>query len=178
MAFRRGDVVLIPFPFTDLSASKTRPAVVVSSEVYHQHRSELLLAYVSSQVAKVDPEIDCLLSNWQVAGLLKPSFVRPKIAAIEPELVVYTIGKLLPNDMAQVDSSLRRAMGLSQTVLGDIITDVNLSTQSVDLLQAAAERLITVLMAVSGEQAQGVGIDKLRRLFSAPGKQQDEVGLP
>ncbi len=32
MAFQRGDVVLIPFPYTDLSASKTRPAVVVSSD--------------------------------------------------------------------------------------------------------------------------------------------------
>ena len=32
MAFQRGDVVLIPFPYTDLSTSKTRPAVVVSSE--------------------------------------------------------------------------------------------------------------------------------------------------
>jgi mRNA interferase MazF len=51
MAFRRGDVVLIPFPYTDLSASKTRPAVVVSSEIYHTARSEVLLAYVSSQVS-------------------------------------------------------------------------------------------------------------------------------
>ena len=37
MAFRRGDVVLIPFPYTDLSAAKTRPAVLVSSEAYHLH---------------------------------------------------------------------------------------------------------------------------------------------
>lgn len=34
MAFQRGDVVLIPFPFTDLTATKTRPAVVVSSPAY------------------------------------------------------------------------------------------------------------------------------------------------
>ncbi|MEA3397813.1 MAG: type II toxin-antitoxin system PemK/MazF family toxin [Chloroflexota bacterium] len=34
MAFQRGDVVLIPFPYTDLSASKTRPVVVVSSDIY------------------------------------------------------------------------------------------------------------------------------------------------
>lgn len=51
MAFQRGDVVLIPFPFTDLTATKTRPAVVVSCATYHNVRSELLLAYVSSQTA-------------------------------------------------------------------------------------------------------------------------------
>lgn len=45
MAFQRGDIVLIPFPFTDLTATKTRPAIVVSGAVYHSVRSELLLAY-------------------------------------------------------------------------------------------------------------------------------------
>ncbi len=51
---QRGDVVLIPFPFTDLTTTKTRPAVVVSSQLYHQVRSELLLVYVSSQVSKAN----------------------------------------------------------------------------------------------------------------------------
>lgn len=83
MAFRRGDVVLIPFPYTDLSAAKTRPAVVVSSEAYHAARPELLLAYVSSQLSQADPTIDYVLADWKSAGLLKPSFVRAKVAAVE-----------------------------------------------------------------------------------------------
>jgi mRNA interferase MazF len=78
MAFRRGDVVLIPFPFTDLSAAKTRAAVVVSSDLYHQARPELLLAYVSSQVSKAHPTLDYLLLDWTAADLVRPSFVRPK----------------------------------------------------------------------------------------------------
>lgn len=92
MTYQRGDVVLIPFPFTDLTATKTRPAVVISSSSYHQARPELLLAYVSSQVAKADQSIDYVLSDWKAAGLLKPSFVRPKIAAVEPQLIVHRIG--------------------------------------------------------------------------------------
>lgn len=48
MTFQRGDVVLIPFPFTDLTATKTRPAIVVSSAAYQRTRPDLLLAYVSS----------------------------------------------------------------------------------------------------------------------------------
>lgn len=64
MEFRRGDVVLIPFPYTDLSASKTRPAVVVSSDTYHATRSELLLAYVSSRTSQANPTIDYVLADW------------------------------------------------------------------------------------------------------------------
>ena len=84
MAYQRGEVVLLPFPFTDLSATKTRPAVVVSSEIYHRVRSELLLAYVSSQVTKAHRDLDHILVDWALVGLPKPSFVRPKLAAIEP----------------------------------------------------------------------------------------------
>ena len=64
MAYNRGDVVLIPFPFSDLSAAKTRPAVIVSSPVYHRVRPKLLLAYVSSQVTKADPVLDRVLADW------------------------------------------------------------------------------------------------------------------
>ena len=35
MTFRRGDVVLVPFPFSDFSTTKVRPAVVVSGALYH-----------------------------------------------------------------------------------------------------------------------------------------------
>jgi len=63
MAFKKGEVVLIPFPYTDLSASKTRPAVIVSSDNYHTVRSELLLAYVSSHVAKANPILDYILAE-------------------------------------------------------------------------------------------------------------------
>ena len=109
---QRGDIVLIPFPFTDLTATKTRPAVVVSSQLYHQVRSELLLAYVSSQVSKANAQIDYLLTDWAAAGLPKPSFVRPKLAAIEPSLIVYHVGHLSADDLRAVDDCLRQAMAL------------------------------------------------------------------
>lgn len=110
--YERGDVVLIPFPFTDLSAVKTRPAIVISSPLYWRIRAEYLLAYVSSQVSKADPELDYTLADWESAGLLKPSFARPKIAAIEPSLVVYHVGKLSTRDLSAIDTCLRQAMSL------------------------------------------------------------------
>lgn len=112
MAFRRGDVVLIPFPYTDLSATKTRPAVVISSEIYHSVRSEMLLAYLSSRIVTADVRLDYVLLDWKDAGLLKPTFMRPKIAAIEPALVVYHAGALTKRDLAGVDERLHRALGI------------------------------------------------------------------
>lgn len=44
-----GDVVLVPFPFTDLTTIKKRPAVVVSSADYQRERSDLILIAVTSQ---------------------------------------------------------------------------------------------------------------------------------
>ena len=45
-----GDVVLVPFPFTDQSGSKKRPAVIVSSAAYNQQRPDLVLMGITSQV--------------------------------------------------------------------------------------------------------------------------------
>lgn len=112
MTLRRGDLVLIPFPYTDHSATKTRPAVIVSSDLYHQVHSEFLLAYVSSQLTQADSRLDYVLLDWESAGLLKPSFVRPKIAAIDPALVVHRIGELSSRDQAALDHCLRRALAL------------------------------------------------------------------
>ena len=44
-----GDIVLVPFPFTDQSTSKKRPAVVVSSFEYNKNRQDLVLMAVTSQ---------------------------------------------------------------------------------------------------------------------------------
>jgi len=108
----RGDVVLIPFPFTDFSALKTRPAVIVSSNHYHQMRPEILIAYVSSQISIATPPFDCILQDWQTTGLLKPSFVRPKIAAIDPSFIVHHIGPLSLHDLTQVNQVLKLALAI------------------------------------------------------------------
>ncbi len=166
MAFRRGDVVLIPFPYTDLSASKTRPAVVVSSDIYHTRRSELLLAYVSSRISQVDPAIDYVLTDWEDAGLLKPSYVRPKVAAIEPTLIVHCVGALSNRDLLEVDSCLRRALGLIETALDDVLAEMDLTTQPVATVQALAEKSVAATVAYASAGKSRVDLDRLRQLLS------------
>lgn len=165
MTFQRGDVVLIPFPYTDLSASKTRPAVVVSSDIYHAARSEILLAYVSSRVSKADPRVDYVLDDWAAARLLKPSFVRPKVAAIEPTLIVHRVGELSDRDLLEVDRCLRRAMALTETALADVLAEVDLMGQPAATVQALAEKSVAAAVSFASAGALGADLGRLRELL-------------
>jgi mRNA interferase MazF len=52
MRYQFGDVVLVPFPFTDQSTAKQRPGVIVSSTAYHEARRDLILMAVRQSVQK------------------------------------------------------------------------------------------------------------------------------
>lgn len=108
----RGDVVLIPFPFSDLSARKTRPAVIVNSAEFNGVQGELLLAYLTSNIAKVHPTLDYILVDWQATKLLKPTLFKPRIAVVQESLVRFKIGELSARDVEAVNQCLRRALGL------------------------------------------------------------------
>jgi len=110
MAYAKGDVVLVPFPFTDLSASRVRPAVVVSSEEYGAHSNDLIVAMVTSQ-PQTGPT-DCSLQDWEEAGLLHQSWVRAKLATLEQGLIQFSPGRLSHRDVGAVEQRLERALGL------------------------------------------------------------------
>ncbi|MBI4675327.1 MAG: type II toxin-antitoxin system PemK/MazF family toxin [Chloroflexi bacterium] len=112
MAWTRGDVVLIPFPFSDLNASKTRPTVIVSVPEFQAIHGELLLAYLTSNVAQPHPTLDYILADWQATGLLKPTVMKPRLAVVHESLVKFKIGTLSQRDLEKVDECLRRALGL------------------------------------------------------------------
>ncbi|MDQ3564189.1 MAG: type II toxin-antitoxin system PemK/MazF family toxin, partial [Pseudomonadota bacterium] len=87
-----GDIVLVPFPFTDQSAAKQRPAVVVSSGAYQQTTPDVILMAVTSQVRTIAGLGEVVVQDWQAAGLLKPSIIKPVITTIQRTLVRKTLG--------------------------------------------------------------------------------------
>jgi mRNA interferase MazF len=66
--YKQGDILLLPFPFTDLSGKKQRPAVVVSGNSYNKAHPDLILAPITSQFNHNPDEIEP--DHWQKAGLL------------------------------------------------------------------------------------------------------------
>ncbi len=86
--YKFGDVVLVSFPFTNLKATKKRPAVIISSQSYQQERPDVILMAITSQIRKPLTIGECILQDWQQAGLLKPSLLKPLIATLEQEQIV------------------------------------------------------------------------------------------
>jgi mRNA interferase MazF len=110
MAFQRSDVVLVPFPFTDLSAKRARPAVVVSVPEYERTTDDVIVAQITSRYHSFPT--DYALQDWQSAGLLKPSIVRAKLATINASLVQLRIGQLSNRGLEEVNKRLKLALGL------------------------------------------------------------------
>ena len=107
MPFEFGDVVLVPFPFTDQSAAKQRPAVIVSARAYNLARPDLVMMAVTSQLRPTPALGEVWLRHWQAAGLLKASAVKPVLATLEQGLVIRKLGALATEDQ----DALRRAIG-------------------------------------------------------------------
>jgi mRNA interferase MazF len=64
-SYNFGDVVLVPFPFTDQSGAKKRPAVVVSSTAYNVARLDLILMAVTSQAQSARAVGEMIITAWQ-----------------------------------------------------------------------------------------------------------------
>ncbi len=110
-AYEFGDVVLVPMPFTDLSATKKRPAVVISSDAYHRSRPDVMVMAITSQVFGPPSFGETTVIRWKLAGLLKPSLIKPVIATLEGGLILRKLGRLAPPDRLMVKSALRAILG-------------------------------------------------------------------
>lgn len=106
-----GDLVLVPFPFTDQSATKRRPAVVVSSSAYHRARPDLLIMAVTSQQPSTLSVGEVQVQDWRGAGLLKPSVLKPVLTTIDPVLVLKKLGRLASADQAALRQALTTILG-------------------------------------------------------------------
>ena len=111
--FHKGDVVLVPFDFTDRSGSKWRPAVVVSSNRYNAETPDVLVASITGNTRALRHPGDHPLSEWRAAGLVTPSLAQTKIATIENRLVGRKLGTLASTDLASLESGLREAFGFA-----------------------------------------------------------------
>jgi len=107
-----GDVVLVPFPFTNQAASKRRPAVVVSSKSYNEQRRDVILMALTSQVLRAAGAIgEVLLDDWKGAGLPKPSLVKAVVATVEQPLILRKLGSLQDSDLRSLRLAIQQIIG-------------------------------------------------------------------
>lgn len=111
----RGDVVLVPFPFTDLSASKLRPAIVLWVD---SSFADLTLAFVTSRqivpVASTEVAVMPTHPEYALTGLGVPSKIRAaRIATVSRSILRRWLGRLGPLLLADVDRALIVGLGIN-----------------------------------------------------------------
>jgi mRNA interferase MazF len=106
-----GAVVLVAFPFSDQSATKQRPAVVISSAAYQRERPDLIILAITSQVRTTHAFGESTVHDWQAAGLVKPSALKPLVTTIETRLVRKVLGTLSTNDQQRLKEIIAATIG-------------------------------------------------------------------
>jgi mRNA interferase MazF len=98
-SYKPGDVVVVPFPFSDRDASKRRPALVCSSATFNNRSQHLVLAMITTASHNAWPG-DASIRDLASTGLPAPSIVRWKLFTLDASLVLRTVGELSDRDRA------------------------------------------------------------------------------
>jgi mRNA interferase MazF len=106
--YSKNSVILVRYPFSDLSAIKVRPAVIVNSDSSSQ---DYLIVPLTSRTDSLFPG-EFLLTDWEVAQLNVPTAVKRGIYTVEQSLIIKLIGKLSTEDIQTLEASLRLWLGL------------------------------------------------------------------
>ena len=104
-----GEVVTADF--VGATGVKRRPAVVVTSSLYHQHRPDIVLGVLTTQIDSATTPLDYVLQDWAAAGLRQPSAFRAYFSMAERS-DVKVIGRLSDRDWAEIQERLKRAFGV------------------------------------------------------------------
>lgn len=104
--YKCGDIVLVPFPFTDLSSSKRRPALVISPDAFNDRMEDVVVAAITSQLtsehAVTIDQSDCvngMLPRVSVVKLAKvftihSTLVIKKLCALREEKLAAILGEV------------------------------------------------------------------------------------
>ena len=101
--YSKNSVILVRYPFSDLSAIKVRPAVIVSSDSSSQ---DYLIVPLTSRINSLFPG-EFILTDWQTARLNVPTAVKRGIYTVEQSLIIKLIGELSTEDIQTLEASLR-----------------------------------------------------------------------
>ncbi|MCK4417002.1 MAG: type II toxin-antitoxin system PemK/MazF family toxin [Candidatus Latescibacteria bacterium] len=111
----KGTIVLTPFPFSDLSTVKRRPAVIVSSS--EKSGDDVVVAFISSRMDRSIKETDYILDidhpDFKDTGLKRRSvFKMDKLVTVERRILIGEIGRVSHSILQELDKRLRMTFDL------------------------------------------------------------------
>ncbi|MBL7178127.1 MAG: type II toxin-antitoxin system PemK/MazF family toxin [Desulfobacteraceae bacterium] len=97
--FVKGDVVVVPFPFSDLSQSKRRPALIIAS----LEGDDAILCQITSKTIKDSYAISIDGTDFTSGSLRQQSNVRPnRLFTADSHIILYRVGSIKKEKMAQL----------------------------------------------------------------------------
>ncbi len=101
--FVKGDVVVIPFPFSDLTGAKRRPALVIAN----LKGNDLILCQITSKNVKDEYAIEITEKDFEEGSLREVSNIRPnKIFTADESIILYKVGKLKREKIKEIISAI------------------------------------------------------------------------
>lgn len=101
--FVKGDVIVLPFPFSDLSASKKRPALILSNLV----GDDIIICQITSEARFDDYSVLLADENFKKGSLNQKSNIRPnKLFTADKSIVLYKVGSLKENKIKEVTEKM------------------------------------------------------------------------
>ena len=101
--FVKGDIVVVPFPFSNLTQSKRRPALVIAN----LHGNDIILCQITSQNVSDTYSISLTDNDLQAGSLKKASNIRPnRIFTADNRIILYKIGGIKKTKMEEVINTL------------------------------------------------------------------------
>lgn len=105
-SYKRGDIVLVSFIFSNETGAKQRPALIVSADTYNNARQEIIISAITGRTDRILTG-DYLVKHWKAAGLLAPSVVTGIVRTIKQSMIVRKLGTISSSDLKEIDKNLR-----------------------------------------------------------------------
>jgi mRNA interferase MazF len=107
--YKKGTVILVPFPFTDLSGNKVRPALIISKE---KIGVDVIVVFITSQNKPNEKHLVPILPEKLNGLKTKSNIVCSKIATLDSKIVLGELGVLSSDVQKKVDMEIRRVLGV------------------------------------------------------------------
>jgi len=97
--FVKGEVVVVPFPFSDLSSTKRRPALVIAA----LEGDDVILCQITSKSVSDNYSIPLSLSDFKSGTITQDSNIRPnRLFTADSNIILYQAGELKPSKLQEV----------------------------------------------------------------------------
>ncbi len=107
--YKKGTIILVPFPFTDLSGNKVRPAVIVSK---NKIGSDVVVVFITSQTKLKEKHLVVVKPEEGNGLKVTSKIVCSKIATLDAKIVLGELGTVSNTIQNQMDTELRKVLGL------------------------------------------------------------------